>query len=135
MCGGAEYLNNDELMTVYFPNPNATLPVLKRGGHIEQVPWGRRKQQTGTLPLGGWARLDSIHAGRWDRWQPTAVKIPLQRFMEKDRQKNSHWFDVTKGKWVQGLVARYQGEQRVYVVTIEPQRPDAIHDRWPRILS
>ena len=28
------------------------------------VLWGRRKEQADKLPMGGWARLDSIHAGK-----------------------------------------------------------------------
>jgi hypothetical protein len=47
----------------------------------------------------------------------------------------SHWFDVTPGKWIQGLVARWEHERRVYVVTITPELEDAVHDRWPRIVS
>ena len=55
--------------------------------------------------------------------------------MEKDIQGNSHWFDITKGQYIQGLIARDKYEQRVYVVTITPEFEDAIHQRWPRILS
>ena len=46
-----------------------------------------------------------------------------------------HWFDLTKGQIIQGLVARFKQEQRVYVVTIEPEFEEAIHDRWPRIIT
>ncbi|WP_316366622.1 hypothetical protein [Candidatus Thiodiazotropha sp. CDECU1] len=34
-----------------------------------------------------------------------------------------------------GPVARWEHERRVYVVTITPEMEDAVHDRWPRILS
>ncbi|PVV05663.1 MAG: hypothetical protein B6D77_18580 [gamma proteobacterium symbiont of Ctena orbiculata] len=44
-------------------------------------------------------------------------------------------FDVTPGKWIQGLVARWEQERRVYVVTITPEMEDAAYERWPRILS
>jgi hypothetical protein len=49
-----------------FPNPQAKLPILMRDGNISLMEWGRRKEQEGNLPLGGWARLDSIDAGRWE---------------------------------------------------------------------
>ena len=55
--------------------------------------------------------------------------------MEKDIERHSHWYDLTKGKWLQGLVARDQYEQRVYVVTIEHGMADAVHNRWPRVMS
>ena len=135
MCGGVYYSANDQDTRVYFPNPKARLPVKKRNGDIELLAWGRRREQAGSLPAGGWARLDSIYAGRWDRWFPVPVKVPVKSFMEKDLEGHSHWYDLTKGQWIQGLVARYEHERRIYVVTVEPELAEAVHDRWPRIMS
>ncbi|MDH5601014.1 MAG: hypothetical protein OEY78_06875 [Gammaproteobacteria bacterium] len=135
MCGGVFYNNNGQDIRVYFPNPRATLPVMTKSHEVELLPWGRRKEQAGHLPLGGWARLESIYQGRWDKWFPVPVKLPIKQFMEKDIQGNSHWFDLTPGQFIQGLIARDKYEQRVYVVTITPELDDAVHDRWPRILS
>lgn len=135
MCGGVYYTNKGQESRVYFPNPKAVLPVIEKDKSIVLLPWGRRKEQQGNLPMGGWARLDSIYAGRWDKWFPVPVKIAVTQFMEKDIEGSSHWFDITKGQFIQGLIARDKYEQRVYVVTITPELEDAIHDRWPRILS
>ncbi|PWQ98612.1 hypothetical protein [Leucothrix pacifica] len=134
MCGGVFYVHEGEEYRYYFPNPSAVLPV-KTKSNVVLMPWGRRKEQVGKLPAGGWARLDSIYAGRWERFFPVSVKIPVSQFMEKDIEGASNWFDITKGKWIQGLVAREGAEQRVYIVTVVPEMPEAIHDRWPRILS
>jgi hypothetical protein len=135
MCGGVYYSYNGEDMRVYFPNPKAVLPVQRKDGRVILLPWGRRKTQPGVLPMGGWARLDSIHTGRWDKWFPVPVKLPIKSFMEKDIEGNSHWYDLTKGKFIQGLVARDGAEQRVYVVTVTPEMAEAVHDRWPRVVS
>jgi hypothetical protein len=135
MCGGVYYSINGQDVRVYFPNPKAVLPVRKKNGEIELLPWGRRKEQRGILPMGGWARLDSIYAGRWDRWFPIPVKIDIKSFMEKDLEGHSHWYDLTRGQWIQGLIARDHQEQRVYVVTIAPELEDAVHDRWPRVMT
>ena len=135
MCGGVYYTTQNQDTRVYFPNPKALLPVKTRSNDIATLAWGRRREQAGALPLGGWARLDSIYVGRWDRWFPVPVKIQVKSFMEKDLEGHSHWFDLTKGQWIQGLVARYRYERRVYVVTIEPEMAEAVHDRWPRIMS
>jgi len=135
MCGGVLYLLDGRTVRTYFPNPKAQLPVVRRGGASMAVPWGRRKQQPGRLPLGGWARLDSIHSGRWDRWFPRPVKIRVLAFMEKDIEGSSHWFDLVEGQWIQGLLAHDGDQQRIYVVTIKPEMEGAVHDRWPRILS
>jgi hypothetical protein len=135
MCGGVYYSVNDRDVRVYFPNPGAMLPVRTRCGGTELLVWGRRHDQTGELPRGGWARLDSIYSGRWDRWFPVPVKLRLKSFMEKDFEGHSHWYDLTRGQWIQGLVARCRYERRVYVVTVDPELPDAVHERWPRIMS
>ncbi len=134
MCGGVYYSFGGQDVRVYFPNPQAALPVRKRDGSKILLPWGRRKTQPGALPLGGWARLESVRAGRWDKWFPLPVKLPVKSFMEKDIEENSHWYDLTRGKYIQGLVARSNGEQRVYVITVEPVMNDAVHPRWPRIV-
>ena len=134
MCG-VYYSIGGQDVRVYFPNPKATLPVKKKTGGVELLPWGRRKQQKGVLPLGGWARLDSIYSGRWDRWFPIPVKLDIKSFMEKDMEGHSHWYDLTKGQWLQGLIARDHQEQRIYVVTVTPELEDAVHDRWPRVLN
>lgn len=137
MCGGVKFKHEGQVITAYFPNPKAMLPVaLKSGGH-ELLPWGRREGQPGALPRGGWARLDSIKAGKWNRYSPTPVHLDVDAFMEKDASGKSHWYDLEQGSWIQGLVAAQGDEQRVYVVTIVPKEASqrAVHNRWPRIVS
>ncbi|OGT28955.1 MAG: hypothetical protein A2W28_12850 [Gammaproteobacteria bacterium RBG_16_51_14] len=134
MCGGIYYTYRGQDIRVYFPNPGAMLPVRKRSGECELLPWGRRRVQPGELPMGGWARLDAIYAGRWDYWRPVPVKLGVKSFMERDIENNNHWYDLVNGQWIQGLVARDGYERRIYVVTVAPEMMDAIHDRWPRIL-
>lgn len=136
MCGGVRYTIKKETLRVYFPNPRAQLPILMRDGNVSLLPWGRRKEQKGNLPLGGWARLDSINAGKWEYTQPTPVKIAVDAFMEKDHHKDSHWFNLEDGQFIQGLIAHYNDEKRIYVVTVEPDSlTRQIHDRWPRIIE
>ncbi len=136
MCGGAHFQYGEEYMRMYFPNPKAMLPVLKKDGSIELLPWGRRQKQPGFLPIGGWARIESIYGGVWERYFPKPVKIPVLSFMEKDFEGHSHWYDLQKGQYIQGLVAKEGNERRVYVVTLEPEPEDAqIHSRWPRVVQ
>lgn len=134
MCAGVLYLYQGEVVRAYFTHPRAALPVLRRCGDVQLVAWGRRQGQNGSLPLGGWARLDAIHGGRWDRFFPRPVKIPVQGFAESDIAGRVRWYDLQKNQVLQGLLARDGGVHRVYVVTIDPVLDDAVHARWPRIL-
>ena len=48
----------------------------------------------------------------------------------------THWFDLEEGQYIQGLVAHYNDEKRVYVVTVEPAPlTRQIHDRGPRVIG
>lgn len=135
MCGGVCYEQEGKTIITYFPNPKAMLPVRLKSGQNKLLPWGRRKQQPGHLPLGGWAREESLQTGMWDKYFPKPVKLSILKFMEKDIEGISHWFDVTNGQYIQGVIAHYKEEQRVYVVTVAPPMINAIHDRWPKIIN
>ena len=55
--------------------------------------------------------------------------------MEKDQDKVSHWFNLEEGQFIQGLLAHWDDECRVYVVTVSPPMEHPVHDRWPRLIS
>jgi hypothetical protein len=124
----------DKVQTVYFARTKATLPVKLSNGEIKLVTWGRRQQEGGEMPLGGWARLQSIHDGKWSHYLPKPIRLPIEKFMKTDFEGKSHWYEVTKRQWVQGLLAKEEEEYRVYIVTIVPELLDVCHDRWPRIM-
>ena len=135
MCMGVLYWNDGKDLRQYFQNPKSQLPVKRRTGGSHLIAWGRRTQQAGVLPMGGTVALDTIYAGRWDRWFPKPVKLPITQFIQLDIEGNSHWFDIPRGKWIQGLLVRENYEQRVYIVTVEPRESDSIYANWPRILT
>lgn len=138
MCGGVKYTDKSgKDWMIYFPSPKAALPVLKRDGEIEWFTWGKRKEEPDTFfAPGGWARLDSINEGKWKRFHPRPVLLPVLSFMEKDHERKSHWFDVQPRQVIQGLLANRGDESRVYVVTTDtPAEFHYIHDRWPRLVQ
>jgi hypothetical protein len=53
MCEAVYFKYHDNILRMYFPNPKAVLPVQKKDGDSILLPWGRRQQQKGNLPLGG----------------------------------------------------------------------------------
>jgi putative SOS response-associated peptidase YedK len=135
MCGGVEYSKSGENLKIYFPNPKAALPLLTDTGNVSWVTWGNR-EETSHMPNGGWARLDSIYAHKWKKYHPRPVIIPVSGYMEKDHDKKSHWFELGEGMALQGLLAEYKDEQRVYVVTVDtPPEFAWVHDRWPRLVK
>ena len=132
MCGGIQYQDHK----IYFPQPDARLPVLLRSDGVTWVTWGNRKKEANRdFPNGGWARLDSIKTGKWKPWHQKPVLIIADQFMEKDHDEQSHWIELDKTMAIQGLLAERKKEQRVYVVTIDtPPEYNWIHDRWPRLV-
>ena len=128
-------MHEGQPIRVLFPYPEARLPVLRKDGSTDLVAWGRRRDQAGQLPQGGWARLDSVKAGRWDRWFPKSVKIPAFAFMEKGPDGCNEWYDLPKHKLLHGLLAHEPGaELRVYLITIDVPRETSAHGRWPHVL-
>lgn len=120
--------------TIYFARTNAVLPILMPSGEIKLVTWGRRQQEPSEMPLGGWARLPSIHNGKWSLYTPKPVRLAVTKFMQSDFEGRTHWYEVTRGQYIQGLLAHHENEYRVYIVTIIPELLDICHERWPRII-
>lgn len=138
MCAGAKFRDKQlqKDWTIYFPNPKAALPVSLKDGSVEWVKWGRRTNENVPFVQGGWARLDSILAGKWERHNAIHVKLAVESFMEKDAGKVSHWIDVPEGQAIEALTIKYDGEKRLYVVTEDtPAEYSWVHDRWPRLVS
>src|SRR3990167_6476669 len=124
--------------TVYFTNAKAMLPVKLKNGESQLVIWGHRECENSEMPLGGWARLASIKEGNhthWNMYLPKPVQIPVTKFMEKNFEGKSCWYEVTKGKYIQGLLAQHGNEYRVYIVTIDPEDLTNCHYRWPNIVN
>lgn len=113
--------------------------LLEDTGQLDWIHWGRRKEEAGSAPQGGWARLSTLEAGGWAKHKPRRGFGIVQRFMEKegqpgDKSRPSHWFDVPEGYALDCLIIGEDEQQRVYVVTTDPPEEYAwIHDRWPCI--
>ncbi|MDP1539266.1 MAG: hypothetical protein Q8K94_08865 [Moraxellaceae bacterium] len=132
MCSGIEYLGKMHL----WRDVDVTLPVLMKDGSIRWLKWGERHGVQSAFVQGPCARLDSIQAGKWQRFNPMPVKIPITRYMERNQKCAPYWVKVEDGQYLQGLVATVNGEQRVYVVTVDaPQAFRHVQDRWPRVIG
>ena len=134
MPEAAIFKHQGKTHTVYFARPGAMLPVRLANGETHLVTWGRKQHENSEMPLGGWARLEAVHDGKWSQYLPKPVCIPITKFMKTDYEGKVHWYDIAKSQYVQGLLARCDEEYRVYVVTIVPELLDVCHDRWPRII-
>lgn len=136
MCRAVRFRFDEKDWEVAFANRDARLPVLLKTQEAVLMTWGRRPREKGSLPIGGWAKREHIHGERWAKYMPKAVKIPASAFREQDVVGNNHWFEVTRGKYLQGLIATGdQGERRLYVVTIEPPPDEVEFEQWPRVVT
>ncbi len=128
---------DNKIHTMYFNHAKSMLPVKLKNGEIKLLPWGRREHDNSEMPLGGWARLPNIKNNKNSQWQmylPKAVQIPILKFMEKNFEGKSCWYEIAKGQCLQGLLASQDNEYRLYVVTIEPEDLTTGHYRWPHII-
>lgn len=128
----------NKIYTIFFSQTKAMLPVKLKNGETKLILWGRRENEISEMPLGGWARLTSIKNEkdqRWNMYLPKPVKIPIHKFMEKNFEGKSCWYEITKGQCIQGLLAREQNEYRLYIVTIDPEDLTNCHYRWPHIIT
>ena len=124
--------------TVFFNQSKAMLPVKLKTGEIKLITWGRRECENSELPSGGWARLRNIKDEknhRWNMYLPKPVQIIVDKFMEKDFEGKACWYEVTRGKCIQGLLAQHDNEYRLYIVTIDPEDLMNCHYRWPHIIT
>lgn len=132
------YNYQNKTHTIYFTNAKAVLPVKLKNGDCKLVTWGRREEENSELPLGGWARLSNIKNGKdshWNMYLPKPVQIPIVKFMEKNFEGKPCWYEVTRGKYIQGLLAQHDNEYRIYIVTIDPEDLTNCHYRWPHIIT
>lgn len=143
MCGSIRYNSPEQeqkFMTIGYGNPYAALPVHRPhiANGIEWVQWGKRESQIEVqgLPITGWARMDTILKGGWDRYKPEFVNIVVQQFSEKGDNNKRFWFDIDEGYSLAGLIAHSETASRLFVITTPvPDELAYIHDRWPKIVS
>ncbi len=124
-----------ESIRVRFPNPKAALLV-----DVEKnrwLPWGRRKEEPGDWPEGGWAREESLNKPYWTKWDPEQLIIRMSQWMEKGHHDGrSYWFDVPEGHAVLALRLRSVPSEPVYIVTEASYGDYAeIHDRMPKLVK
>jgi hypothetical protein len=98
-------------------------------GAVHLFDWGNR-EKTIDLPRTGWARIESLSAGKWNWLNPKEIIIPAARGYEK-----KVWFNIAKG--IHGVLVERDGVERVYMIT-EPANAKyqnlTKHDRMPKFL-
>lgn len=145
MCGGMSYQYIDpetgEIKTrkVYFPIPQAKVPIIQdeTSGNITFCQWGKRngEDEEFDVPVTGWARLISLKEGKWNQYNPSKVKIPAIAWMEKDSDRQSHWFDMDASHAILGVRLEQKGKAFVYVVTRPAEgEMSNIHERMPMLV-
>jgi hypothetical protein len=143
MCGGFAYQKKDPetgaivLKKVFFPIPGVQVPVWD-GEAWQWCQWGKRRGEDAEIdvPLTGWARLQSLKEGKWNHYQPKRVRIPAVRWMEKDAQRNSHWFEVPPERALLGVQIEKAARRFVYIVTRPAEAVYAeVHGRMPLLVA
>lgn len=94
----------------FFWSLRPVLPVRDKG-KVKLYNWGNRDKAL-PLPQTGWAKIESLVAGRWRHLHPQEVEIPATRGYEK-----KVWFEIEGG--IRGVLVEKGDLKRVYLVTQE----------------
>ncbi len=128
----AEFERTGQVRSLYWQRGEPLLPVQTDYGEDYGSPglalmhWGNRDKAS-PFPQTGWARIDSIEAGKWSYLKPRPVLIPVTYGVEKGK-----WFTISTG--IMGVAVQRGDEERVYMLTDEAA-PDFLratkHPRMP----
>lgn len=132
MCQRVIYFLPTQKHLVSFNDFKARLPVLLQNGQVKPLLWGKKANYSNSLPTGSWLSLDSIKAGKWDKFFPKPVKLPIRSFSVLNNRGIEHWFDITAEKVIQGTVIKHEKDYYVYIVMLPIQSGEYPH--WPRLL-
>lgn len=111
----AEFEQAGRVRSLYWQRGEPVLPVLADYGEGDAsqglllMRWGNR-DKAAPFPPTGWARMDSIEAGKWSYLKPMPVLIPASYGVEKGK-----WFPIESG--IMGVAVQRNGEERVYMLT------------------
>jgi signal peptidase I len=140
MCGGLIFKTKgtEEIITVYFPRPYATIYGINNDYEFIKAYWGKRDEsefESIEVPKTGWAKIESLAKGYWDKYNYTNVFIPAYKYMEKDKNGHSLWFDLKEEEFIRGILIIKENINFIYVVTV-PSEGDfkKIHNRWVSIV-
>ncbi|MBI3590931.1 MAG: hypothetical protein HY094_06080 [Candidatus Melainabacteria bacterium] len=144
MCCGGIYLDitTGKTVKVFFPIPNALIPIIDQSGMYQICQWGQRetdKDLIKDLPVGGWTRIESLEKTYWTKHNPKKVLIPFKSFFEKDKNDPSYpknkstEFKLEECQLIQGILIEHLSKKIVYVLT--KQIENWICDRYPVIVK
>jgi len=109
------------------------LPVVRPDeSEWDLLAWGNRDDRASRLPQTGWAREESLGAGKWKHLRPKEVCIPASRGLEK-----GVWFPIAGG--LRGIeVLDERQRPHVYMLTrasTTEYHELTRHDRMPLIVE
>lgn len=144
MCGAVRYSVDGEERVVWAGNVGTELPVLRRGGGVDLVPWGScadgllgSPDSPGyflRLKQGYWVDLSTVQAGEWWQYRPKPVRISAIAFGFYDGEFD-RWVELKPGEFIQGALLELYSRRVVYVVTVLPPAKYAnAKPAWPRIV-
>lgn len=148
MCGGISFslseVSEDELLEYFTPeeverfkksglvrsffwNRRPMLPVKENpNDRTKLYDWGNRDKNV-DLPVTGWAKEESLKAGKWLWLKPQPVFIPANEGFEK-----GVWFKINQG--LKGIKVEKGDQKRVYMLTRKATQQyltKTRHDRMP----
>ncbi|MEK7218361.1 MAG: hypothetical protein AAB728_02755, partial [Patescibacteria group bacterium] len=123
--------SEERVLRFHFRDPVPRLPALFRG-KLGLYAWGNRDNKESRLPKTGWAKAESVDAGKWNWLHPEPVEIPASRGVEK-----GVWFPIAEG--IRGILVKDEKDlPHVYMLTQAASPKYAAktkHERMPVFLT
>jgi len=114
----------------FFHQKNPVLPI-EVEGQVKLRPWGNRDPKA-PLPKTGWARAESLSAGKWNHLHPQEVKIVAEVGWEKGIPVEF------EGGLLKGVAIREGDNEHIFMVTQEASQEyleKTHHDREPVVIK
>lgn len=140
MCGGLIFKTNknEQFITAYFPRPYTKIYGVNRELKIIEAYWGKRDEiefKDINMPKTGWARIESLEKGFWNKFEYTKVLIPAYKYMEKDKTGHSHWFMLNENEFIEAILIVKENLNFIYIVTVpSTEEYSKIHNRWVSVV-
>ncbi|GAB3257936.1 hypothetical protein [Chitinimonas naiadis] len=130
MCTAIEYQGRQ----IWFREPNAKLPVVRKDGTVGWCRWGLSFQDHHVYFHNGPSIAEHVLGEEgWQLLSPKPVRLAVDRYLITDREGQEHWFSIDPRSAMRGILVKWKDDIRVYILTERASSSrQSIRSQWPK---